>query len=238
MEQTPDKQRILIIEDEAAVAKGLEYGLQDEGFEVFWAAAGEAGLRMLQEHSPHLLLLDIRLPDINGFDLCRKLRAQGHRLPIIMLTARDEDADKVLGLEIGADDYVVKPFSFRELVSRVRAMLRRSYGELAGSTAVQRLAFGNVVVDAERLKVLKSGHEVFLTPTEFKILKYLIERPDQPVSRDTLIDEIWGYDLFYGYERTIDVHIRHLREKLEADPAQPHWIVTVRGHGYKFSSGE
>lgn len=174
------------------------------------------------------------MPDINGFDLCRDIRQRGSKLPIIMLTARDEDADKVLGLEIGADDYVVKPFSFRELLSRIRASLRRAYGELAGPTAEERITFGAIVVDLTRLRVRRSDAEVFLTPTEFKILKFLLDRPDRPVSREEIIDEVWGYESYYGYERTVDVHIRHLREKIEDDAAKPRWISTVRGYGYKF----
>ena len=234
MESGTDAQRILIIEDEAAVAKGLEYGLRAEGFEVFWAPTARAGLALLSLKSPHLLLLDIRLPDMNGFDVCRRIRSDGFRLPIIMLTARDEDADKVLGLEIGADDYVVKPFSLRELISRIRAAMRRAYGDLATSLVDKRITFGDIVVDIDRLKVRRGDQEVFVTPTEFKILRYLVERPDRPVSRSALIDDIWGYEDYYGYERTIDVHIRHLREKLEDVPASPRWIVTVRGHGYRF----
>ena len=182
-----------------------------------------------------MLLLDIRLPDISGFDLCRNIRLEGRKLSIIILTARDEDADKVLGLEIGADDYVVKPFSFRELLSRIRASLRRTYGELASAVLGEQAYFDDVVVDMTRLRVHKSNTEIFLTPTEFKILRYLLEHPERPVSRESIIDEVWGYDDYFGYERTIDVHIRHLREKLEQDPAHPRWILTVRGYGYKFS---
>jgi DNA-binding response OmpR family regulator len=227
-------ERILIVEDERAVARGLEYGLEREGFEVLWADTGQRALDLARTHDPQLILLDIRLPDLSGFDVCRRLRAQGRRMPILMLTARDEEVDKVLGLELGADDYVVKPFSLRELISRIRALLRRAYGDLAVPTGAGRLVFGEVEVDLDRLLVYRRGRPVELTPTEFRLLRYLILHPGLPLSRAALIDAVWGYDSEVGYERTVDVHIRHLREKLEPDPADPRWLVTVRGVGYKF----
>ncbi|HSN74565.1 MAG TPA: response regulator transcription factor [Anaerolineae bacterium] len=227
-------ERILIVEDERAVARGLEYGLRAEGFEVLQANTGQGALAMARRESPHLLLLDIRLPDINGFDVCRQLRSEGRRLPILMLTARDEEVDKVLGLELGADDYMVKPFSLRELVSRVRALLRRSYGELVEAAPNQRLVFGPIVIDMERLLVLRDGQPLELTPIEFRLLRYLASNPGRPWSREQLIEAIWGYDSEVGSDRTIDVHMRHLRQKLEQDPANPRWLLTVRGVGYKF----
>jgi two-component system alkaline phosphatase synthesis response regulator PhoP len=151
-----------------------------------------------------------------------------------MLTARDEEVDKVLGLELGADDYVVKPFSFRELISRIRALLRRAYGDLAASSEMGRLTFGPIEVDPAQFQVYQAGRAVELTPTEFRLLRYLLAHPHRPVSRETLIEGVWGYDAEIGSGRTVDVHIRHLREKLEDDPAHPRWIVTVRGVGYKF----
>jgi two-component system response regulator VicR len=227
-------EHILIVEDERAVARGLEYGLKAEGFAVSWAETGRQGLELARRADPHLILLDIRLPDISGFDVCRQLRAEGRRIPILMLTARDEEVDKVLGLELGADDYVVKPYSLRELISRIRALLRRAYGELATPAPAQRLVFGDVEIDLERLLVYRGGCLVEVTPTEFRLLRYLVGNPDRPFSRDALIEAVWGYDSSIGNERTVDVHIRHLREKLEADPAQPRWLVTVRGIGYRF----
>jgi DNA-binding response OmpR family regulator len=229
-------ERILIVEDERAVARGLEYGLAREGFEVLWADTGRRALELARARDPHLVLLDIRLPDISGFDVCRQLRAEGRRLPILMLTARDEEVDKVLGLELGADDYVVKPFSLRELISRIRALLRRAYGDLATPSGAGRRAFGEVEVDLDRLLVYRRGRPVELTPTEFRLLRYLIIHPGLPFSRAALIEAVWGYDSVIGYERTVDVHMRHLREKLEDDPANPRWLVTVRGVGYKFES--
>jgi DNA-binding response OmpR family regulator len=179
-------------------------------------------------------VLDIRLPDISGFDVCRQLRAERMLQPILMLTARDEELDKVLGLELGADDYVVKPYSLRELISRIRAHLRRAYGELAAGSKGGVLRFGEVEVDMERLQATRQGKPVDLTPTEFRLLRYLVSNPERPCSRDELIEAVWGYASDVGSERTVDVHIRHLREKLEDDPANPHWLVTVRGVGYKF----
>lgn len=227
-------ERILIVEDEPAVARGLKYGLAREGFSIFWADSGKGALELARDEDPHLILLDLRLPDISGFDVCRQLRAQGFRQPILMLTALDDEVDKVLGLELGADDYVLKPFSLRELTARIRALLRRAYGELSTASIGERFLFGDVEIDLERLQVYRSGEPVYLTPTEFRLLRYLAAQPGRPSSRDALIEAVWGYDSDIGNDRTVDVHIRHLREKLETDPANPRWIVTVRGVGYKF----
>jgi DNA-binding response OmpR family regulator len=227
-------ERILIVEDERAVARGLEYGLTSEGFTVLWADTGRRALELARSQNPHLILLDIRLPDVSGFDVCRQLRAEGKRMPILMLTARDEEVDKVLGLELGADDYVVKPYSLRELISRIRALLRRAYGDLADVSKEERLTFGEIEVDLERLQVHRQGRLVNLTPTEFRLLRYLVANPDRPFSRDALIEAVWGYESSVGNERTVDAHMRHLRQKLEDDPSNPRWFVTVRGMGYKF----
>ncbi len=233
------QETLLLIEDEPAIAKGLVYGLKGEGYAVLWAANGKQGLDEIKQKPPDLLILDIRLPDMNGFDICRNLRAEGHMFPILMLTARDEEADKVLGLELGADDYVVKPFSFRELVARVRALLRRvqlNAVSVQGQKETQDVRFGDVLVDFKRLKVFKAGNEVQLTNIEFRLLKTLVERPEIPFSRDELIEHIWGLEEHFGLERSIDVHMRHIREKIEDDPSQPVWFQTVRGIGYKFSN--
>lgn len=227
-------EQILVVEDEHAVARGLEYALTVEGFSVLWAETGERALELARSRNPHLVLLDIRLPDTSGFDVCRQLRAEGMRMPILMLTARDEELDKVLGLELGADDYVVKPYSLRELLSRVRALLRRTYGTLAVGTQAERVTFGDVVVDLERWQILRRGKLVDLTPTEYRLLCYFVTNPDRPLSRDALIEAVWGYDSSIGSGRTVDVHVRHLRQKLEDDPSNPRWFVTVRGIGYKF----
>jgi DNA-binding response OmpR family regulator len=227
-------ERILVVEDDRALARGLEYGLEKEGFNVILAEKGQTALNLARTNNPELILLDIRLPDMSGFDVCRQLRSEGVRIPILMLTARDESIDKVLGLELGADDYVVKPYDLRELIARIRALLRRAYGELSEVDRGRRICFGTIEVDLEQLRVSRDGKEVFLTPTEFRLLRYLVENPRRPVSRSRLIEKVWGYTSDIGSDRTVDVHIRHLREKLEDDPANPRWIVTVRGAGYKF----
>jgi len=227
-------ERLLIVEDENAIASGLEYGLTSEGFTVLRAESGRRALALARSRDPHLILLDIRLPDMSGFDVCRQLRAEGMRQPILILTARDEELDRVMGLELGADDYVVKPYRLRELIARIRALLRRAYGELAAPVSGGRLRFSDVELDLERLQVTRGGKPVELTPTEFRLLRYLVSNPERPFSRDELIETIWGYDSDIGSERTVDVHIRHLREKLEDTPANPRWLVTVRGVGYKF----
>lgn len=227
-------ERILIVEDERAVARGLQYGLASEGFTVLWADTGQKALALARSEDPHLILLDIRLPDISGFDVCRQLRSEGKRQPILMLTARDEELDKVLGLELGADDYVVKPYSLRELISRIRALLRRAYGELALAASGHSLTFGDLEIDLERLQVQRRGQAIDLTPIEFRLLRYLASNPGRPFSRDQLIETIWGYESDIGSDRTVDVHMRHLRQKIEEDPANPRWLVTVRGIGYKF----
>lgn len=229
---------ILIVEDERAVARGLEYALQDEGFDVLIAETGQDALGLARTQDPDLILLDIRLPDISGFDVCRQLRQEGKRQPILMLTALDEPVDKVLGLELGADDYVVKPYNLRELIARIRALLRRAYGELSKSSQGETITFGDVVLDLEQLRVTRAGLAIYLTPTEFRLLRYLTSHPNRPVSRENLIEAVWGYDSDIGSDRTVDVHIRHLRQKLEPNPADPRWLVTVRGFGYKFQASQ
>jgi DNA-binding response OmpR family regulator len=227
-------ERILVVEDDAAVAKGLIYSLESDGFQTRWAARGQEAVEAVWSENPQLILLDIRLPDISGFDVCSQLRARGAKQPILMLTARDEEVDRVLGLELGADDYIVKPFSLRELISRIRAQLRRAYGELAGGTDVPELVFGQLTIDLERMTVNKAGQLVHLTPSELRILHHLASHPNRAFSRGEIIQGVWGFDEVVGSDRTIDVHIRHLRQKLEDDPSHPRWIQTVRGVGYTF----
>ena len=229
-------ERILVIEDSASVARGLEYGLGKEDFAVRCARDGSGGLELFRTWNPRLLILDIRLPDMSGFDVCRAIRGEGRREPILMLTARDEEMDKVLGLELGADDYVVKPYQLRELVSRVRALLRRAYGELAASAGSERISFGDLVIDPDLMAVERGGRRVNLTPTEFRLLRYLAERPERLLSRAQIIEAVWGYTADIGYDRTVDVHVRRLREKIEDNPGSPRWIQTVRGFGYRFAS--
>ncbi len=226
---------ILVVEDERSVARGLEYGLKAEGFPVLLAPTGKRALELVREGGPHLVLLDVRLPDMSGFDVCRILREEGRSLPILMVTARDEEVDKVVGLELGADDYIVKPFSFRELLSRVHAALRRAYGELAAAAGPERIEFGTVSVDVSRMRVERGGAPVALTPTEYRLLRHLVTNPDRVFSREALLEIVWGYDSTVDSQRTVDVHVRHLREKLEEQPAAPRYLVTVRGTGYMFT---
>jgi two-component system response regulator VicR len=228
-------ERVLVVENESAVARGLVIALEEEGFLVELAEAGESALKLAESHNPHIILLDIRLPDINGFDVCRKLRQSGHRMPILMLTARDDAMDKVLGLELGADDYIVKPYHLKELISRMRAQLRRAYGDLAAPASEGTIRFGEFEIDMDQWEVRKGGNVVFLTLTEFRLLRHLITRPNRVCSRNELIEQVWGYDSDIGSNRIVDVHVSHLREKLEDDPNDPRWIVTIRGIGYKFT---
>jgi DNA-binding response OmpR family regulator len=229
-------EHILIVEDERAVARSLEYALTREGYSVLWADTGQRALDLAHTQEPHIILLDLRLPDISGFDICRQLRAEGYRQPILILTAMDDQLDKVLGLELGADDYVVKPYEMRELIARLRAMLRRAYGELALAGRGKHILFGDIEIDLEQLQVTHRSQPVSLTSTEFRLLVHLTSYPNRPFTRSELLEAVWGYDSSLGSERSVDVHNRHLREKLEDDPAVPRWIVTVRGVGYKFQT--
>mgnify|MGYP001232398921 CR=1 FL=1 len=228
-------ERTLVVEDEPAVARGLEYALRAEGYDVRLAPTVASALEQARAADVQLALLDVRLPDGSGFDVCRTLRGEGRRLPILMLTARDDEVDKVIGLELGADDYIVKPYGLRELLSRIRAQLRRAYGELAAADAeLDAVAFGDVEVDLRRLRARRGGAPVDLTPTEFRLLRHLVLHPGRPFNRDQLLEAVWGYDSSVTSDRTVDVHMRHLRQKLEPAPAAPRWLVTVRGTGYAF----
>ncbi len=229
---TKEKTRILLIEDDPAVARSLQDGLEREGYVVTWNASGADGVSYAQQHRPHLIILDVRLPDGSGFDFCREMRRLKLRQPIVMLTARKEEADKVLGLEMGADDYVTKPYSLGELLSRVRALLRRSYGELSSSDA-DVLYAGDLVIDRSRAQVWRGSRLVMLTPTELRLLVYLAQHPGQALSRSQIMDAVWGYDSDVESDRAINVHVRRLREKIELDPSRPSLILTVPGIGYR-----
>jgi DNA-binding response OmpR family regulator len=228
-------EHILVVEDEAAVARGLQYALLQEGWTVSIARTGEEALKLVEDRVPELAILDVRLPGMSGFDVCRELR-RTHTLPILMLTARVEEIDKVLGLELGADDYMTKPFSVRELVSRVRALLRRAYGTLAAADARQsQVHAGTLHIDLERRRVHRGDKRVELTTTEFELLAFLARHPGIVFTRDQLLRQVWDYDNFVGDEKTVNVHVRHLREKIEEQPDDPVHIITVRGVGYKFA---
>ncbi len=224
---------ILIVEDEPALVTMLRYNLEAEGFRVEEAADGEEAMLKVAEETPDLVLLDWMLPKLSGIEVCRQLRRRpdARDLPIIMVTARGEEADRVRGLDIGADDYIAKPFSPRELIARVRAVLRRARPALAAET----LACGPVQMDLAIHKVSRDSREVHLGPTEFRLLRYFLERPGRVLSRDQLLDGVWGRDV-YVEQRTVDVHIRRLRKALN-DPGESDLIRTVRSAGYALDVG-
>ena len=222
--------RILIIEDEKDMAAGLRDNLELEGHDVIIAEDGINGLRLATEKQPHLIILDIMLPGKSGFDVCKELRAQNIDTPIIMLTARGEEIDKILGLELGADDYITKPFSLRELLARVKAVLRRYQSEESPEKFQQ---IGILLVDFEHYTARDERGEIEMTHKEFELLKYFNAHRSETVSRDDLIREVWGYDA-YPTSRTVDNFILKLRKKIEPNPAHPVHILTVHGIGYKF----
>jgi DNA-binding response OmpR family regulator len=221
--------RVLVVEDEATILQGLRDNLEFEGYEVFTALDGIAGLEQIRKHDPHLIVLDLMLPRLSGYELCRKLRAEGVNTPILMLTARGEEADRVLGLDLGADDYVTKPFSVRELMARVRALLRRT---ATGSGLPNELEFADVRVDFARYEATRGGRKVELTRKEFGLLRLLAAKEGAVVTRDELLEKVWGYEAM-PTTRTVDNHLAALRAKLERDAANPQHLITVHGVGYK-----
>ncbi len=225
---------ILLIEDDPAVAHSLQEGLARDRYQITWKATGEEGVRFARDHAPHLIVLDVRLPDGSGFDFCRQMRQAGLRQPILILTVETDEMDKVLGLEMGADDYVTKPYALRELLSRVRALLRRAYGELSTGDAAQ-LYVGDLVLDRGRGQVLRGDQPINLTPTEFRLLVYMAQHPGQVLTRAQILDAVWGYEADVESERAVNVHIRRLREKIEIDPGDPKLILTVPGIGYRLA---
>ncbi|MCB8945090.1 MAG: response regulator transcription factor [Ardenticatenaceae bacterium] len=229
------KQHILIIEDDTAVAQSLQDGLQQAGYATTWHHHGQAGITFARQQHPHLILLDVRLPDGSGFDFCRQMRQLKLRQPIIMLTVQGEEMDKVLGLEMGADDYLTKPYSLRELLSRIRAHLRRAYGELSAADA-DHLFVRDLVIDLGRGKVERGAESIALTPTEFRLLVFLARHSGQALSRSQILQAVWEDDLGVESERTVNVHIRRLREKVELDPSRPTLILTVPGIGYRLAA--
>jgi DNA-binding response OmpR family regulator len=226
------KKKILIIEDEPDLVKGLKLNLSDEGFEVEWAVNGVEGLRKAVEEAPDLIILDIMLPEMDGLEVCRKLRHKSIDIPIIMLTAKGGEIDKVVGLEIGADDYMTKPFSIRELLARIKARLRHS--EKEAKPVPEIFYIGDIEIDFARFKIKRKGKEQELTSLETDILKYFVIHTGEVVSRNDLLDKIWGYES-YPTTRTIDNHILKLRKKIEEDPSHPRYILSVYGGGYRFT---
>ncbi len=226
-------QKILVIEDEPDIRKLVQYNLTQEHFNVVEAEDGEQGLSLLQREKPNLVILDLMLPGLSGLELCKLLRQRSDtsRLPILMLTAKAGETDRIVGLEMGADDYLAKPFSPREMVARVRAILRRAESKPASETAVS-YEKGPLKIDFSTYEVFVRGKPVKLTLKEFELLRFLVQNPSRVLNRDQLLDRVWGGETFVT-PRTVDVHIRRLRKAIEKDDRKPKWILTVRGVGYK-----
>jgi DNA-binding response OmpR family regulator len=223
-------QKVLLVEDEPDMLLGLKDNFEFEGYEVITAADGAQALERARAHKPDLVILDIMLPKLSGLEVCKTLRGEGFERPIIMLTARGQEVDKVVGLELGADDYVTKPFSIRELLARVRAILRRADG---GKRRLARYRFADVELDFEVYRATRAGETLEMSPREFELLRYLIERKGETVTRDQLLEDVWGYDN-YPSTRTVDTHIAKLRAKVGDSGSEPRFILTMHGMGYKF----
>ncbi len=228
--------KILIVEDEQSILKLLSYNLEREGYEVESSMDGQEGLDMALTRSYDMILLDLMLPSKDGMDICREIRQEKIEVPIIMLTAKDTEIDKILGLEIGADDYITKPFSPREVIARMKAIFRRYKQADPSDTSQQAedevIAVGDITIYPEKYEVTVRGESIELTPKEFDLLLYLARRTERILSREQLLNAIWNYD-FAGETRIVDVHISHLREKIELDTKKPEYIITARGFGYK-----
>ncbi len=222
--------KILIVEDEPNMVAGLRDNFEFEGYTVITARDGVEGLQRALDESPDLVVLDVMMPRMSGLEVCKQLRAKRGSIPIIMLTARGQEVDKVVGLELGADDYVTKPFSIRELLARVKAVLRRT---AVVPKDMDQHSFADIEVDLKRCRVLKSGKAIEVSSKEFELLKYFICHSGEILSRDRLLEEVWGYDN-YPTTRTVDTHLVRLRQKLEPDPEQPQYFLTVHGTGYRF----
>jgi len=222
--------KILVVEDEPNMVAGLRDNFEFEGYQVITARDGVEGLQRALDESPDLVVLDVMMPRMSGLEVCKQLRAKRGSIPIIMLTARGQEVDKVVGLELGADDYVTKPFSIRELLARVRAVLRRTS---VVPKDQDRRSFGEVEVDLRKCRVLKSGKAIDISSKEFELLKYFIVHSGETLSRDRLLEDVWGYDN-YPNTRTVDTHLVRLRQKLEPNPDQPQYFLTVHGTGYRF----
>ncbi|MCL4368661.1 MAG: response regulator transcription factor [Chloroflexi bacterium] len=226
--------KVLVVDDEASLLGLVRGYLEREGFAVLTAQDGQAGLDLVQRERPDVIVLDVMLPGLDGVEVCRQVRLFSNAY-VIMLTARAAEIDKIVGLSVGADDYLTKPFSPRELVARVKAMLRRPRGATAGADVEEPrpLSFGDLTLDLAGHRVLKGGAEVALTPLEYRLLTALAGSPGRVFTREQLLEKVWGYD-FYGDDHVVDVHVASLRKKIEDDPARPRLLVTVRGAGYRF----
>ncbi len=228
---------VLIVEDEKNIVDILRFNLQREGYKTLEAYDGEDGLAQARSQNPDLILLDVMLPKMNGFDVCQALRAAGDNVPVIILTAREEEADKVLGLEIGADDYITKPFSMRELIARVGANIRRTAMAAPAASAVDEAmtVSGDLSINTGSHQVFRGGKSIDLTQREYELLTFLASHPNKVYSRVALMEQVWNYGYVGDDVRTVDVTVRRLREKIEANPASPVYILTRRGAGYYFA---
>jgi DNA-binding response OmpR family regulator len=224
------KYKILIIEDEPNMVMGLTDNFEVEGYEVVSATDGQTGLAKAMAEKPDLIILDIMMPRKSGLGVCKELRAKGYTMPVVMLTARGQEADKVIGLELGADDYVTKPFSIRELLARVKAVLRRVEGRGEG---IEQYSFGDIELDFVKHRAAKKKRPLELSTKEFELLKFFVQHRGETVSRERLLDEVWGYEQF-PTTRTVDNHVAKVRQKVEEVPSEPQYIITIHGVGYKF----
>ncbi|SFI82228.1 response regulator transcription factor [Thermoflavimicrobium dichotomicum] len=228
--------KVLVVDDELTIVKLVQFNLEKEGFSVESAFDGEMALNMIENQVPDLIILDLMLPKVDGLEVCRRVRNKQKHIPILMLTAKSDEFDKVLGLELGADDYLTKPFSPRELTARVKAILRRMEAlkerEESEETKTE-LRVGDLIIDPEGYEVMKHGKVIDLTPKEFELLLYMVNHRGKVLSRDQLLNAVWNYD-YIGDSRIVDVHVSHLRDKIEEDSRNPAYIKTVRGIGYKF----
>ncbi|MCB2306142.1 response regulator transcription factor [Clostridium estertheticum] len=229
------EEKVLVVDDEEHIRELIKFNLEKNGYKVICADNGIDAVKLAKEQAPQLMLLDLMLPGMDGLDVCKEIRKDSNMsgMPIIMITAKGEEIDKIIGLELGADDYITKPFSVRELVARVKAILRRTTMKIVEKT----FKFGNLVIDFGKHEVLKSEIRIDLTLKEFELLQILIKNKGRVMTRDFLLDKIWGYE-YVGETRTVDVHIRHLRQKIEEDDKNPVYIQTIRGIGYRFNFGE
>lgn len=228
-------EKILIVDDEEHIVELIKFNLENNGYNIITANNGIDALKVAKQELPQLVLLDLMLPGMDGFDVCKEIRKDMSisNMPIIMLTAKSEELDKILGLELGADDYLTKPFSVRELLARVKAILRRTKNQYLETV----YSFGDIIIDFTRHEVVKNNIKVELTLKEFELLEILLKNKGRVMTRDFLLDKIWGYD-YIGETRTVDVHIRHLRQKIEDDDKNPKYIETIRGIGYRFNIGD
>lgn len=226
-------QKVLVVDDEESILTLIKFHLEKAGLTVITAEEGKKALEKVKEEKPDLIVLDIMLPGMDGIEICKRMRKEDYHTPILMLTAKDEEIDKIIGLEVGADDYMTKPFSIRELMARVKALLRRSLQYLDVEGEKERITLHDLVIFPQKYEAFLKGKQIYLTPKEFELLELMVKNKGKVLDRNLLLNRIWGYN-YYGDTRIVDVHISNLREKMEDNSAKPEYIKTVRGVGYKF----